>query len=259
MPAAFTTGPTNPGGATYNSSSSSGGGGYTGGDPFATPAVPDWLTSGEDVLQNELSHVDSYYNVNKYLRNMNRSAQNQFAVDLQQGQSAAAEELARSYQDGTYGKQNSAMIAAQTALPGQTNLLNTKTAAAGIALDAQEKNQQARAMLAKSIADARSQYSNTLAQYITGIRGQNIQGALGFGSQGIQQQGVNNQAMGIWAQLLNNPKIDPAVRAYAMQQLGIPGGGGSDRPFAPGYIPNAGPIEGGSNYGNNPTADLWWQ
>lgn len=244
----FSTGTTGAGGSGGSSSffqdGSNMGGGYGQSDPFAIPQVPDWMQSGEGPLRHELQGVDKFYDISKYLKAMNRSAQGQFATDLQEGQNAASEELARSYQDGTYGKSNSAMIAAQTALPGQQKLLDTKTQAAQLALDAQQRNQKARAEIAQSIASARSQYSSTLANYITGIRGQNIQGQLGFGSQRIQGQGNQNQMMQILAQLLNFHNNSPSTTAWAGQQLGIPQIGAGD------YIPNAapGPFEGNVTY-----------
>lgn len=225
---------------------SSASGSYTGPSPYSIPGAPDWLkqSGGAAVapLQNELANTDKFYDVSKYLRAMKNSAQSQFATDLQQGQNAASEQLARSYQNGTYGSQNSSMIAAQTALPGQQKLLDTKTMAAQIALKAQEDNQQARASIAKSIADARTQYSSTLANYITGVRGQSIQGYNNAQSLNIQGQQANTQQMHLWAQLLNSPSSSPETRAWASRNLGI------NQQFNPGYVPNQGPLNPADGY-----------
>lgn len=216
---------------------SSASGSYTGPSPYSIPGAPDWLkqSGGAAVapLQNELANTDKFYDVSKYLRAMKNSAQSQFATDLQQGQNAASEQLARSYQNGTYGSQNSSMIAAQTALPGQQKLLDTKTMAAQIALKAQEDNQQARASIAKSIADARTQYSSTLANYITQVRGQNIQGYNNAQSLNIQGQQANTQQQALWVSLLSNKDASPSARAWAQQNLGI-------APYNAGYTGNFG-------------------
>lgn len=227
------------------------GGGTPNDDPYGIPETPDWLNADDatDPLESELGNVDKYFNVNKYLRAMNRAAQSQFGTDLQEGQNAAGEAVQRSLQNGTQGSINSTMIAAQTALPGMNALLKTKSDAAGIALSAQVANQQARANLASSIADARTKYSGILASYITTIRGQNIQGATaqqGFALQGSAQ---NNQMTAMYAQILANPNSSAEMKDFARRQIGMGGGssGGNGGGYV-GYIPNAGPISPSSSY-----------
>lgn len=208
-------------------------------DPYAMPETPDWLNSGDATkpLEGELSSADKYYDVSKYLRAMNRAAQSQFGMDLQEGQFAAGEATSRALQNGTQGSVNTSQIAASTALPGMQNKLNTAAEGAKIALQAQMANQQARASLASSIADTRAKYSSVLANFISTTRGQNISGFNMGRSNEIAQENADTNKQSIWASLLGNPKIGADISDYAKKMLGIGGssGGSSAIGYSHGY------------------------
>lgn len=229
-------------------SSSSSGSSSAPSNPYAIPATPSWLDSSQATapLTQELSGVNKFYDVSKYLNALKGTAESQYGIDKQEGQNAAQEQTARSYQNGTYGSTNSAMIAAQTALPGMQNLIQSKSDAAGIALKAGIANEQARAGLVQSIADARTKYAGVLANYVTGIRGQTISGYNTQTSLGIEKQNANTSQASLWASIMNNPISSPAAKAAAAAHLGINNGN-----FYPGYSGNFGqpvaPATGSSN------------
>lgn len=199
------------------------------------PVMPDWLPTNPDDLMGEL--IGQYNQSPGFGQRGTRNAFNK-SIDTTMGMggqiadNAAREAMARAGMEG--GGVNSAMVKAQTMLPvyDASNSLRTDKAAA--IADIRQKKANYQSGLAAQLGQMRTGYLSMLADAY--LKGQ------GQTNQWVQSQ----QQLELERQRLNLAGSGKGRSGGFDFGSGGGSGAGSAGVMTTGYIPNAGPIQGGS-------------